>query len=189
MRRPCSIEGCDRPVDSHGWCATHVRRWRRYGTPTPEHLPAVPPRVQKRATGSLTVRPVPGPLATPCLMPLKSDGTVQSWYGQVCTGGTVVAAHRFNWEQVYGPIPDGKIVCHVCDNPPCCNVGHLVLCTYAENAADAVTAGRHRNARKTHCHRGHEFTDENTYVAADASRTCRACHRQAARASYHRRTS
>jgi len=30
----CSIEGCDLPVASRGWCSKHYTRWRRNGDPT-----------------------------------------------------------------------------------------------------------------------------------------------------------
>ena len=29
----CSIEGCDKPVDSRGWCSAHYTRWLRHGDP------------------------------------------------------------------------------------------------------------------------------------------------------------
>ena len=31
--RLCVIEGCDRPIAGHGWCAAHLRRWHKYGDP------------------------------------------------------------------------------------------------------------------------------------------------------------
>lgn len=31
--RTCTLDGCDKPLDSHGWCGMHASRWRRTGDP------------------------------------------------------------------------------------------------------------------------------------------------------------
>jgi len=68
---------------------------------------------------------------------------------------SMMLAHRFAWQQVNGPIPDGMCVMHiVCDNPSCVNPQHLAIGTVAQNNADMVQKGRQqrgdRHYARTH---------------------------------------
>lgn len=47
--------------------------------------------------------------------------TKSSGYGGFWVGGRVLRSHRVAYEIANGPIPEGAVVCHHCDNPPCCN--------------------------------------------------------------------
>lgn len=63
-------------------------------------------------------------------------------YGQVYFMGKNIRAHRMAYELGVGPIPDGLFVCHVCDNPSCCNPWHLIAATAKENTQDMIHKGR-----------------------------------------------
>ena len=66
-------------------------------------------------------------------------------YGQIGIGdGTkrLGETHRLAYEFFNGPIPEGMLVRHACDNPPCCNPAHLLLGTGADNSRDAIERGR-----------------------------------------------
>jgi hypothetical protein len=111
------------------------------------------------------------------------DGQVnRKGYGRITVGsrsrGTkrTYRVHRLAWELENGPIPDGLEVDHVkergCRYRHCANVAHLELVTHRENVMRGANAG------KTHCDRGHEFTEANTYTyPLTGRRRCRACRR------------
>lgn len=51
-------------------------------------------------------------------------------------------SHRLAWSFVNGFIPEGMVIRHSCDNPPCCNPRHLLLGTGNDNVADKVMRNR-----------------------------------------------
>jgi len=59
------------------------------------------------------------------------------------------------------------------------NPAHLHWGTQRENAAEASARLRYPNARKTHCPKGHEYTEENTILTPRPEgwkdRKCRIC--------------
>lgn len=81
--------------------------------------------------------------------------------------------HRALYELLVGEIPEGLDLDHLCRNRLCVNPNHLEPVTRKENLmrGDTITA---KNAAKTECDSGHEYTEENTYHYRGA-RQCRSC--------------
>ena len=71
---------------------------------------------------------------TDCLVWVGSVGS--AGYGQFSLNGRPVKAHRYAWERLNGPIPDGMVIDHVCYVKTCVNPAHLRLATRAQNTAN-----------------------------------------------------
>ena len=105
-------------------------------------------------------------------------------YGAIKIAGRTELAHRVAYMALVGDVPTGFEIDHVksrgCIGPQCCFPGHL------EPVTHIVNVQRGAQATKTHCPRGHEYTDDNTYVQRGRGRKCRTCHREAERVRYWR---
>ena len=56
-------------------------------------------------------------------------------------------AHRVSWQIIYGPIPQGMVVMHTCDHPPCVRPEHLKAVTQLENMRDMTLKGRRKGVK------------------------------------------
>jgi hypothetical protein len=66
---------------------------------------------------------------------------VRRWDGYT----THLSAHRAAYATWVGPIPEGLMILHSCDNPRCINPAHLRPGTHQENMDDKTARARHRN--------------------------------------------
>lgn len=135
MSNPCGFEGCKNGRWAKGLCSAHYRQQRK----------GYPLHVLGYNSASETERFFQ--------KVIKSDGC-WTWggamfthgYGRALWQGKVGAvAHRVSWMIHNGPIPDGMLVCHSCDNPPCVRPDHLFLGTHRDNMKDMLSKGRQRH--------------------------------------------
>lgn len=96
-----------------------------------------PPSKDPRETFASAYIPEPNTGCWLWSMSLMSNG-----YGQLSGGGARYAAHRFSYQLHHGPIPDGMMVLHSCDNCACVNPAHLRAGTAQDNADDLTRRGR-----------------------------------------------
>ena len=96
-------------------------------------------------------------------------------YGRTQLNGKHYFAHRLSYELFVGPIPRGMELDHLCRTRNCLNPCHLEPVTTKQNVLRGVGVAA-VNAKKTHCHKGHIFSEENTYHVR-GERVCRTCAR------------
>ncbi len=90
-------------------------------------------------------------------------------------------AHRLAYELFRGKIPNGLQLDHLCRNRKCVNPDHLEPVTRKENIRRGIC--HHRGI--THCPKGHEYTEENTYRSKTKNhRSCKTCLRAKGREFY-----
>lgn len=147
----CDVDGCDELVYS---------QYKWYGC-CPTHAPL------RRFESRVAVDPDSG-----CW--LWAGGISSNGYGAFSVAYKSIAAHRFAYQLLVGPIPNGLELDHLCRNRACCNPDHLEAVTHLVN--------QRRRPQRTHCKRGHEYTTENTYLKANGDRQCKECVRISSRA-------
>ena len=121
-------------------------------------------------------------------------------YGNTTCGSDLRGpAHKFSYAAFKGPVPEGMMVCHHCDNPPCINPDHLWLGTHDENQKDKMEKGRHFTPFKRlrvvkdgvpMCRKGlHALTGDNVETRKNEPWriSCKACHSARAKIWHERK--
>ena len=107
--------------------------------------PAMPMRTSCRsAIGSSSPFTSPRPAAGSTSAPAAATATASA------VDGRLRRAHRVAYAAFVGPIPIDPVVCHRCDNPPCCNPAHLFIGTRRDNNADMRVKGRSAGPGRPH---------------------------------------
>lgn len=163
--RLCSFDGCSSPHRSIGLCSRHYHQQLR-GRPLTNDKTFAP--LFERLLAKVCIR-------GECWE--WTGSTTNGGYGVIWKGEQQFRTHRLAYELFIGPIPKGLELDHLCSNPPCLRPEHLEAVTHKENCLRGVSPPA-ENARKTHCKRGHLFSDSNTYIVPRGGRECRICKRE-----------
>ena len=123
----CSVEGCTELHWALSYCRRHYRRWKKNGTVellTPDDRFWA--QVDRRGPDECW----------------PWQGATIRGYGHSHANYVHYYAHRRSYEMHHGPIPEGMVVRHRCDNPPCVNPAHLQVGTQVDNINDMIDRGR-----------------------------------------------
>lgn len=194
-KRECAVEDCPRAVSCKGYCKRHSENLRLFGEPIPRHDRPLEARL----------REVGWTVSESGCWEWKGsrNGDGYGLFTATRLGYVGAGAHRVMYECSVEPIPDGLIVRHTCDNPPCVNPDHLLAGTKLDSALSMIERGRHWAQNRTHCVNGHDLRlpgatrrgswgngiEGNVCVecARGRSQRCRAANIEASRASVARR--
>lgn len=181
VKRECSVAECDRTPRAFGMCSVHRSQLARTGD-----LPKV---AQKPVRDDIWSRV---DATGDCWQWTgdKSRSASGAYYGIISTANgdrrTRTGAHRFVYELLVGPVPEGLQIDHLCRNTLCVNPDHLEPVSGTVNINRMPWNSYIKNARKSRCKHGHEFTPENTKVYA-GRRQCATCIKRRERQTRDRR--
>ena len=131
----CSIEGCSRGQYARTWCTLHYDRWFRQGAPETT-LRKMCTDIRERFDSFVTI------IETNDCIEWPETARDAGGYGYFTFENARRRPHRLSHEWHVGPIPEGHVIRHKCDNPPCVNPRHLETGTLGDNNRDRSERGR-----------------------------------------------
>jgi hypothetical protein len=112
----------------------------------------------------------------------------KSGYGRLSINNRSEWVHRISFYIYNGFFPkDGMVVDHICRNRKCVNPEHLREATQRQNCLENSISRSYLNSLKTHCPKGHEYSEDNTKIKYRNNikmRYCIECSRIYARNKY-----
>ena len=157
MKINCEAVDCDKPIlhttrEGVSLCVTHYARKSRYGgdwnAPINTGYRRKSSQEIEKSFLEKTGKGDGGCLIwTGQIIPVDEDG--RGGYGLAHVPADIehrvrkTTAHRVSWLIFRGPLGEGDILLHDCDNRLCVNVDHLKIGTYSENTQDMIAKGRH----------------------------------------------
>jgi hypothetical protein len=184
--KPCAVDGCENQAEPgrKGWCSKHYTAWRRHGDPLAVTV-IVGDDVARFWSKVSKDGPVPehAPELGPC-WPWTGDTDEQGYgiFSWVDDGHPKkTKAHRWLLGHLRSKplsrVAGEEDACHRCDNPPCCNPGHLYVGTRAQNLADALERKRLWQQNVDECPQGHPLDGVKMQANGRTRRFCKTCAR------------
>lgn len=134
----CRIDTCVNHIGKHGakgLCSKHYKRYRKHGDP---NILVFTPR----GASDIEALRFKGWTVTESGCWEWNGHLDPDGYGVVSRDCRPYRAHRLSYEVHIGPIPEGRVICHTCDNRKCINPDHLFHGTSRDNTYDALAKDR-----------------------------------------------
>jgi len=129
----CSVEGCEKPASTKGYCPMHYQRQRIHGSVEYVRQAETPEQMANRFWGKVNK-------TAGCWLWMAGKRSVG--YGIFTWRLKDYPAHRMSYQLTIGEIPEGMFIDHMCHNRSCVNPSHLRLATQKQNAENRSGANR-----------------------------------------------